>query len=112
MQPSCLFCLETIEKEKFENPIGCRCNIAAHRSCFEQWFIQKQQMECPICHTTAIPNPIVNNDIHVVYIDTTNVMEHQREYRRHEKSAAFCCCLLLGWGLGLTILDLVFQTHN
>ena len=112
MQPSCLFCLETVEKDKLSNPIGCQCQILAHRSCFEQWFTQKNQMECPICHTIAVPNPVTIDDIHIVYIDTTNVIERQRRYRGHEKAVAFCCCLLMGWALGLTILDLVFQTRG
>jgi hypothetical protein len=109
MQPSCLFCLEPVEKEKLSNPIGCSCQILAHRSCFEQWFQQKHQMECPICHTVALPSPVALEHVQIVYIDRTQVSETQR-FRGHEKAVAFCCCLLMGWALGFTVLDLIARS--
>lgn len=111
MNPSCLFCLEEVDKQNLMNPIGCACKISAHPSCFEQWFQQKHQMECPICHTISIPNQIAMENIRVVFIDATNArpqIELNSLFRGHEKAAAFCCCLLMGWALGFTILDLVF----
>lgn len=106
METPCLFCLEQIKENVMNNPIGCTCKLQAHKHCFEQWFQQKNQMECPICHCITTPNPIV----HVVYIE-----EPQQDLRvnpivRHEKAAAFCCCLLLGWAFGITILNMV-QGH-
>jgi hypothetical protein len=112
MQPSCLFCLEPVQKDKLTNPIGCHCQIIAHRSCFEQWFQQKQQMECPICHTVSIPNQVAVDNIRIVFIDTSNTEARQRRFRGHEKAVAFCCCLLMGWGIGLTILDIVYQSRG
>ena len=110
MNPACLFCLEPIEKNTVGNPIGCACKVSAHTTCFEQWFQQKHQMECPICHTISIPNQIAMDNIRVVFIDATNTRPIERNsiFRGHEKAATFCCCLLMGWAIGLTILDLVF----
>jgi hypothetical protein len=107
----CLFCLENVDKNNsLQNPIGCHCSIIAHKQCFQTWFDQKQQMECPICHTLALPNPVVIDDIHIVYIDTTMVQEHRRRYRGHEKAIAFCCCTLLGWAIGISVIEAVRLT--
>ncbi len=104
---SCLFCLEPVETEIATNPIGCACRIAAHPQCFRHWFEQKQQMECPICHTVAVPNRVAYENIHIVYINQPS-HEVQRRTRTQDKLAMFCCCLLLGWSIGLTILELTF----
>lgn len=107
MQP-CLFCLEPVEKGQVANPIGCACRIVAHQTCFTQWFEQKQQMECPICHTVAVPNRIAYENIHVVYINTTEIdRTRQRDVRGRDKAVMFCCCLLMGWSIGLTILEAI-----
>ena len=105
---SCLFCLEPVDTQVVTNPIGCACRISAHANCFHEWFEQKQQMECPICHTVAIPNRIAYENIHVVYINTTDVGRRQRQMRSQDKAALFCCCVLFGWSIGLTILETVF----
>lgn len=107
MEQSCLFCLEQIKENVMMNPIGCQCKLHAHPQCFEQWFAQKQQMECPICHTVSIPNRMVMDTVHVVYIQTPQDRPRFNPMVGHEKAAAFCCCLLLGWSLGITILNLV-----
>lgn len=106
MEPSCLFCLEQIKENRMMNPIGCQCTLQAHTHCFEQWFQQKNQMECPICHTVSVPNRMVMDTVHVVYIQTPQVVR-QNPMVGHEKAAAFCCCLLLGWPVGITILNMV-----
>ena len=111
MQPSCLFCLEPVEKNGLGNPIGCSCTIQAHAACFDQWFHQKQQLECPICHTVSIPNAVAVENIRIVFVDATRERQtEQTRFRGHEKAAAFCCCLLLGWSIGLTIIDLVSRS--
>jgi E3 ubiquitin-protein ligase DOA10 len=111
MQQTCLFCLDPI-KENTLNPIGCQCTIYAHQSCFHLWFQQKQQLECPICHTIAIPNPLSYENVRVVYVESPEqrTMERniQRRFRNQEKAIAMCCCVLFGWSIGLTILELVF----
>ncbi len=104
----CLFCLETVEKQAIPNPVGCRCNIVAHQACFETWFEQKHQMECPICHTVAIPNPMAVENIRIVYVDMTREQDYHIRYRHHEKAVAFCCCLLIGWGVGISIINSLF----
>ncbi len=114
MQPSCLFCLEAVKTPELQNPIGCRCKLVAHSSCFDQWFAQKNQMECPICHTVSIPSPVAYENIQIVYVETTRAVrqeQQERRFRGHEKAVAFCCCLLMGWGIGFTILDIVFQSR-
>ena len=106
MEPKpCLFCLESVEKDPMNNPIGCHCKIVAHKECFQEWFDQKHQMECPICHTLAIPNPVVLDDIRIVFVDMTREQEDTRRYKNHEKAIAFCCCTLLGWAVGISIIE-------
>ena len=110
MNSPCLFCLEVVGKDTLANPIGCHCKLYAHTSCFEQWFQEKNQMECPICHTISIPNQIAIDNIRVVFVDTTNATLQIRRntlFSKQGKIAAVCCCLFLfiGWSLGSTILS-------
>lgn len=107
MNVSCLFCLELMTENKTRNPIGCACKLSAHKQCIETWFQQKNQMECPICHTIAIPNRMMLENFQIVYIDMTAERRREERFRNHEKAAAFCCCLLLGWALGFTVIDLI-----
>lgn len=110
MESSCLFCLEAIHEAFPPNPIGCPCKIQAHKQCFDAWFVQKNQMECPICHTIAIPNQIQNNTIHVVYVDTTHIQPRRRDENQQKKAAVFCCLLLMGWSIGMTVVDLISRS--
>jgi hypothetical protein len=110
MEAPCLFCLEPIKENLAPNPIGCQCKIKAHEKCFKLWFDQKNQMECPICHSISVPNRIVLDTIHVVYVNTDRAREIQDYAKRNEKCAMFCCFTLLGWAIGLTILELI--THQ
>lgn len=108
---TCLFCLEPVgNKDVIPNAIGCACRIAAHPACFEQWFQQKQQLECPICHTVSIPNAVAVDNIRIVFVDATQETSRRRTYRGHEKAVACCCCLLMGWAIGITIIDLVARS--
>jgi hypothetical protein len=107
MEASCLFCLEPVKQDSIQNPIGCQCRIVAHTQCFNAWYQQKQQLECPICHTLAIPNAVHVDNIRIVFVDTSQRSESQRRFRGHEKAVAFCCCLLMGWAIGFTIIDLI-----
>jgi hypothetical protein len=109
MESSCLFCLEVIREAFPPNPIGCSCKIQAHKHCFDAWFVQKNQMECPICHTIATPNQI-HDTIHIVYIDTTEVQPRHHQENQQKKAAVFCCLLLMGWSIGMTIIDVVSRS--
>jgi hypothetical protein len=111
MKPCCLFCLEPIETSSIQNPIGCACRVTAHQPCFDQWIQRKNQMECPICHTVSIPNRSSHEAIHIVYVNSSAENLRQERSRGHDKAAAFCCCLLLGWAIGITVLDLAFQKY-
>lgn len=99
-----------MQRENSINPIGCRCKVHAHTQCFDAWFAQKNQLECPICHTVSVSNRILHDNIHVVYINTTEAQERDRRYNQHQKVAGFCCLMILGWSIGLTILDLVTRS--
>ncbi len=108
MEPSCLFCLEPISEKLTLNPIGCPCKILAHKQCFEHWFVQKNQMECPICHTVSVPNGVMLDNIHVVYVNTTRMQELERQdAKRHDACIGFCCCILLVWAISMTIMNSV-----
>ena len=111
METSCLFCLEPIRETFPPNPVGCPCKIQAHKQCFDAWFAQKHQMECPICHTVAVPNHILQDEIHMVYIQnpTTIQRDIERYGHQHRKAALFCCALILGWSVGMTVLDLILR---
>lgn len=110
MNSSCLFCLEPIEKDGIQNPIGCPCKVTAHQPCFRQWIQQKNQKECPICHTVSVPNQSSYENIHIVYVNTSSETRRRDTSRSNEKAAAFCCCLLIGWAVGITVLNLAFET--
>ena len=106
MDKPCLFCLETIKENIMSNPIGCRCKVSAHQDCFEKWFHEKNQMECPICHAVSIPNRIVHDDIHVVYV---HINEENRRVSGNDKAVGFCCCILIAWSISLSILSYVMN---
>ena len=108
MEATCLFCLDPIKENNTRNPIGCQCAVHAHESCIHAWFQQKQQIECPICHTVSIPNPVSYENIQIVYIERPEVQETRRYFRANEKAIALCCCVLLGWSIGLTIVEAVW----
>lgn len=111
----CLFCLETIKQDEvLPNPIGCRCTLSTHQRCLQGWFEQKHNMECPICHTIGTPMPFQISDtqhiIHFIHVDVTAQQREQQRIRGREKAVAFCCCLLLGWALGLSIIEWISTT--
>ena len=106
---SCLFCLDSVNKREIVNPIGCACVINAHKECLESWFHQKNQMECPICHRVVVPNRLMLDNVHIVYIQQPLPEESiRRIWETNQKTAAFCCCLVIGWTLGLSILELIY----
>jgi hypothetical protein len=108
MEATCLFCLEPIQDNPAQNPIGCSCKILLHPQCLEQWWTQKQQLECPVCHTVAVPNPQINESVRVVYVamnpeETTGITPSQ------QKCVGFCCLGFLFWSIALSILSWVFE---
>lgn len=108
MDASCLFCLEPIIEQPIQNPIGCPCKVQAHKQCFDAWILQKNQMECPICHTVSIPNQMIFDNVQIIYVNTTVDDQQLRRHTQHQKAALFCCMLVIGWSIGVTILDLAF----
>ena len=109
MQESCLVCLEELKGETIVNPIGCSCKFNVHTQCFERWFQQKNQMECPICHSVSIPNRVALENIHIVYVNTTAIDRTDRREKTHGTAVGFCCCLLIGWAIGFTVIDLLYN---
>jgi len=109
MERICLFCFDPIKENNTRNPIGCQCAIHAHESCIHSWFQQKQQIECPICHTVSIPNPVSYENIQIVFIERNQSREGERRaFQANQKVIALCCCVLLGWSIGLTIVEAVW----
>jgi hypothetical protein len=104
-----MFCLEPVKSTELSpNPIGCSCQFKFHGTCLQEWFEQKHQYECPICHTISVPNPTQHQVVQIVYVQETpryNSLVDQR----HQKCMAVCCVMLIGWTVILTILDLIFQ---
>jgi E3 ubiquitin-protein ligase DOA10 len=109
MEESCLFCLEPVKStEGSVNPVGCSCQLKSHGTCLQEWFEQKQQYECPICHTVSTPNPS-QPVYHVVYVQQDVPIHNPMIDPRHQKCIAVCCLSLMGWTVILTILDLIFR---
>lgn len=84
METQCLFCLEDV-KENNQNSI-CQCKYHYHQKCIDLWFQQKQQLECPICHTVAV----------IVRYPSVTI----------GKVCGFCCCCsLFSWIIMILLLE-------
>jgi hypothetical protein len=102
MEDSCLFCLEPVRENHTVNPSGCSCKIVAHEACIHAWYSQKQSLECPICHTVVIQNPIPVFEIN-------QALEERRVYQVNQIIAAGCCFLVMAWFTSLSILEYVYN---
>lgn len=111
MEEACIFCLDPIkESECIGNPIQCTCNYKAHGSCLQNWFEQKNQYECPICHTVVVQPP-VQPPFQVVYVQMPQQPEQQpRISKAQQRCAAMCCFTLMGWAIFVSILEYVKNT--
>ena len=104
-----MFCLDPVKSSEVAfNPIGCSCQFKSHGTCLHEWFEEKRQYECPICHTISIPNPTQQQVVRIVYIEGIP-RNNSLVDERHQKCIGFCCLTLFGWAVILTILDLVFR---
>ena len=100
-----MFCLETVKLvEVAFNPIGCPCQYKSHGSCLQAWFEQKQQYECPICHTVSISNP-TQPVVRIVYVQREQ--EVTRIPERHQKCVGYCCLGIVFWVIFINILDYI-----
>ena len=113
VEPLCLFCLEDLkENQECPNVVGCGCEINCHSSCLETWFQQKNQMECPICHTVVQQNPSsrveLSHTYMVVHIRDPRNTEQIRNIQSREKCVGFCCLTLLFWWIAALILEYAF----
>ncbi len=117
MEETCMFCLDTLKQnEQALNPIGCQCEFKSHGQCLQVWFEQKQQYECPICHTVVNVNPIPTT-IQVVYVrqepeaqaETERRMTQRQITERQQKCVGVCCLMLIIWSTTLVILDFIFR---
>jgi hypothetical protein len=116
MFPLCLFCLEEIkETQEAPNVVGCGCEIHTHPKCLQAWFEQKQEVECPICHTVSVPNPVHvapqqqnQREIVIIHVQASDRDERFLRLRSHEISLGLCCCILIFWWIGGIILQYAF----
>lgn len=111
MPPLCLFCLEELkESDVCPNVVGCGCELHTHPQCLQAWFQQKQEVECPICHTVSIPNPVRSaqqqqqQEREIVIIHVQDPVQ-ARHLQMREQCMATCCCMLLFWWVGGIILQ-------
>lgn len=110
---TCMFCLEDLKaQESSSNPIGCHCSYKSHPSCLQTWFEQKNQYECPICHSVSIPNPIhaTNNPIQVIVVrrEQSNMLEDIN--MSNQKCMGWCCMGMIVWTIVVNIIDLVLRS--
>ena len=108
MLPLCLFCLEELkEVEDCRNVVGCGCEIHSHASCLQDWFHQKQQLECPICHAVSVPNPVqpVQPEIIIVHVQDPEQQDQIRRLRSQEKCVGYCCLTILFWWIAGLIFE-------
>ena len=101
-----MFCLENLKStEAAMNPIGCRCNFKSHGPCLQTWFEQKNQFECPICHTVSIPSPLTQ-PVQIVYVQRVPPILRYRELTDgQQKCIGLCCISLVGWFIFTLILE-------
>lgn len=101
-----MFCFDPLKPtDQVGNPIQCNCNYKAHGSCLQNWFEQKNQYECPICHAVVVPPPL-----QVVYVQMPPAPEEPRITRGQQKCVAMCCLSFLGWAIFVSILEYVKMT--
>lgn len=100
-----MFCLDTMkENEQVLNPIGCQCLYKCHGSCLQSWFEQKNQYECPICHTICIMSPLALIP-HIVYVRS----EYTPVLNDHQKCAGYCCIGLIVWVIVINVVNNIFN---
>ncbi len=104
-----MFCLEPVKSTEMAfNPIGCPCLYKSHGNCLHAWFEEKQQYECPICHTLSIPNPAQQQIVRIVYIQNPEIPHNNplvaRPYRR---CVGISCMILFLTILILTLIDII-----
>jgi hypothetical protein len=106
MAENCMFCLDEVKQnEEILNPIGCQCVFKAHGPCLHAWFEEKNQYECPICHTVAAMNP-TQGIVQVIYVNHPfPPAAEQREYMtsRRQKCITASCLTFILWGFFVTI---------
>lgn len=111
--PLCLFCLDEMkENQSCPNLIGCECEVNCHPSCLQDWFQQKQQMECPICHVVLAANPLHRieppREYVIVRLQNIEHQEHRNRIRLQDKCIGFCCLTILLWWIGGLVLEFGF----
>lgn len=119
MAETCMFCLDEIKSTEVAfNPIGCSCQFKSHGSCLQSWFEEKNQYECPICHTVAVPNadfvsvpnPLQRHIVQVVYVQNPRQEEtNGRITRAQQRCIAICCVGWIFWSLFITLLDMFWN---
>lgn len=106
-----MFCLEPVKSTEVAfNPIGCSCQFKSHGGCLQTWFEQKQQYECPICHTVSVPNPVVPV-YQVVYVQQ-EPLENNRPSSltpAQQKCAGYFCLGFLLWWVILSIFEFAIK---
>jgi hypothetical protein len=104
-----MFCFERIKSTELAlNPIGCPCQFKSHGSCLQAWFEEKNQYQCPICHTVSVPYPVQQSVVQVVRLEEPRRSRYAEIPERQQRCIAFCCLTLLLWALGLTILEYLY----
>ncbi len=105
-----MFCLEPVKTNELAfNPIGCQCQFKSHGTCLQAWFHEKQNYECPICHTVAVPvNPLPV--VQYVYVRETEEYQQESRITERQKKFVLCCCFVwLFWSLFLSLFELYWR---
>lgn len=109
LSETCMFCLEDIKSQEVSlNPIGCHCAYKAHTTCLTEWFEQKNQYECPICHAVSVPNP-VHNPIQIVVVRERSNFLNEVDPGT-QKCMGWCCITLIVWSIFANVLDLFLRS--
>lgn len=104
-----MFCLDSIKSNEFAlNPIGCQCQFKSHGSCLQTWFEQKNQYECPICHTISVPSP-VQPVYQIVYVERDPPRPEGRITESQQRCVAACCLGWILWSIFLSLFELYFR---
>ena len=108
-----MFCLEAVKStEMVLNPIGCDCQFKSHGSCLQAWFEQKNQYECPICHTVSVPAPPQHPVYQIVYVQRESPQQssESRITQAQQRCVLACCLGWLFWSIFISVLEYV-KTH-
>ncbi len=54
----CILCLDNVPDSYKPKELGCACQLSFHTKCWTQYVLEKGYVECPLCKTYFVMNPL------------------------------------------------------